>query len=422
MRCGIVVLFLTAFGVGLCGEKVRLIVAPFDGSTEKAKTAGAALAETVILTLRENAKGAIIYDHERLLWALNRALLRYAALDEAGKATRLANTLGANYVLTGRVASKNGKIKVICHLHRCAKETKTVVTLTTEGDFEEVAKYVVSKVAENLKLDLSSKEPILPVRKEHILTYGKVLVCKRDPDRYSEAAEAVSALLKAGEKGAAVRFHSGWLLLQRALMADREGDDEKASRLVDVAEKVFVAATRAGGARTYVARAFNSLGLLAMDERHWADAEQRFGQAIATDGKIADAHRNIAAVYRKLRRYKKAVEHLKKAAEIAPNDAAIYNDLGSTLIDAACELLEHKKKDEAKQELDKACKAYRKALALDAEMVEAAGGLALALDLLEKKKEALKYYRLYEKLGGDDGDLLDRLDALEQELKNKERR
>ncbi len=422
MRYGIVVLFVAVFGVGLCGEKVRLAVAPFDGGNEEAKMAGAALAETITLTLRQNAKNAVVYDYERLLWALNRALLRYAALDDADKATRLANTLGANYVLAGRVVRKDGKIKVTCRLYMCAKETKTAVTLTRQGDFEEVAKYMVSKVAENLKLELSSKAPIMPVGKENILTYGKVLVCKRDPDRYAEAADAISALLKAGEKGAPVRFHSGWLLLQRALIADREGDSEKAAKLVGVAKKVFVAATRAGGARTYVARAFNSLGLLAMDARQWADAEQRFGQAIATDGKLGDAHRNIAAVYRKLRRYEKAIKHLKKAAEIAPNDPAIYNDLGSTLTDAACELLEKKKKDEAKKELEKACDAYKKALALDEEMVEAAGGLALALDLLEKKKEALKYYRLYEKLGGDDGDLLDRLDALEQELKNKEGR
>jgi len=222
-----------------------------------------------------------------------------------------------------------------------------------------------------------------------------------------------------GEKGAAVGFHSGWLLLKRALVAYNEGEREKAAKLKGVAERVLKAAVRAGGPRTYIARAYNSLGLVAMDEQRWADAEHRFGQALAVDPNLGDAHRNAASVYRKLRRYKKAIDHLKKAARIAPNDPGIPNDLGATYLEQACELKEKKQEEKAQKALEEACRAYKQALALDGEMVEAAGGLALCLDLLERKKEALKYYKLYEKLGGEDGDLLDRLAALEQELRQQ---
>ncbi|MEK6590522.1 MAG: tetratricopeptide repeat protein [Nitrospinota bacterium] len=58
-------------------------------------------------------------------------------------------------------------------------------------------------------------------------------------------------------------------------------------------------------------------------EGHWDVAAKHFSEAIKADPKFAEAHYNLALCYEQMDNHKKATEHFKMAAKLAPKNDKI---------------------------------------------------------------------------------------------------
>ncbi len=67
----------------------------------------------------------------------------------------------------------------------------------------------------------------------------------------------------------------------------------------------------------------NSEGIAHYDMGHWSVARDHFASAIEADPNLAESHFNLALALHKLALHSEATTHLKKAAELAPDNRAI---------------------------------------------------------------------------------------------------
>jgi len=400
-------------------EPKRLLVAALDGDGKDAWT-GYAVSDTLAWRLKRALKEGVVYDYEVLLVGLQRGLLRYAELNKETSARKLLEVTPAAYLLTGRVKSDDGKVKVDLALWRRDGESLKKQERHVEaesGDWEKAADAVSAAAADLLgwKLDRSALKG-LTVSAAAFVDYGRMLRAKRDPETYAEAGETAAKLIRSGERGAAALYHAGWLYATRA---GSVGDVEARIKLIDAAKKAFGAAGRklagTAGVQPYVARALNSLGLMHYAEEEPGDAERYFTLAVRADPRLAEAHHNLANVRRQLGKLDKALQAGAVAYRLMP-EAGICIDMGAVFMDMMDRAVEAKDEAKKKESLTKAETWFRRAVSHDEDSLGAHQWLALVLDIQGRPKEALPHYRRYKQLGGADDTTLDRLDELEEKF------
>jgi tetratricopeptide (TPR) repeat protein len=72
--------------------------------------------------------------------------------------------------------------------------------------------------------------------------------------------------------------------------------------------------------------AWLNLGTVHYNQRHWAEAEECYGKALAARPKYALAHYNLGNLFDETGRPREAIEHYRKALELDPSYAdAHYN-------------------------------------------------------------------------------------------------
>jgi tetratricopeptide (TPR) repeat protein len=69
----------------------------------------------------------------------------------------------------------------------------------------------------------------------------------------------------------------------------------------------------------------NDEGVGHYEKKHWDIAEGHFRKAIKGDGKLAEAHYNLALSLDKLGKHEEATTHFKKSAELAPKNPKIVD-------------------------------------------------------------------------------------------------
>ena len=152
------------------------------------------------------------------------------------------------------------------------------------------------------------------------------------------------------------------------------------------------------------------LGTAFMHIKHFPEAAEALKRAVDLDGDVLEARRLLASVLTHLRRYDEAAFQLVRAKRIAPNDATVARELGAAfydkrLYDKALAELERARElapddprvhfalglvNEAKGAVAAAIVAYRQAVRLDPEFVEARRTLADALASMGEMQDAVR--------------------------------
>jgi protein O-GlcNAc transferase len=73
----------------------------------------------------------------------------------------------------------------------------------------------------------------------------------------------------------------------------------------------------------------NTLGIVLGDLGQWGDCLAAFGEAVRLDPSNFEAHRNLGVAFSKVSRLDEAVEPLRRAAELRPDDAEVWSLLTS---------------------------------------------------------------------------------------------
>ena len=128
------------------------------------------------------------------------------------------------------------------------------------------------------------------------------------------------------------------------------------------------------------AEAYNNLGLALKDLGDHSAAEAAFNKAVSIAPDLGAAHVNMSNTLLKQGRMAAALSCLEKAAEATPEFPAVWNNLGDIYT--------------RQRRFDEAEAAFRKALAIDANCIEADCNLGLLLLLRGEFKEG---WRRYEK-------------------------
>ena len=113
--------------------------------------------------------------------------------------------------------------------------------------------------------------------------------------------------------------------------------------------------------------------------RQFDKAVEQYAKAIADDPEYVDAYARLGIVHGLFGQHRKAEEALRKAVELRPNDAVLWNNL-------AFELIQQRRSSEAERDL-------RQALTLDPTFPNARTNLALALSAQARFKDALTEFK-----------------------------
>jgi len=137
----------------------------------------------------------------------------------------------------------------------------------------------------------------------------------------------------------------------------------------------------------------------AYNERGWlADAINEYTAAIKLDHSIVDGYKNLALIYTKQDKYHSALAQLKQAVAIEPTDAALYSRLGDVYMrmgdyDKAVSYHGLGLCYEKLGRPDEQIEAYKRALAINPNMVGALVNLANAYVSGQEYDLAIEYYR-----------------------------
>jgi tetratricopeptide (TPR) repeat protein len=124
--------------------------------------------------------------------------------------------------------------------------------------------------------------------------------------------------------------------------------------------------------------ALTNLGLVAINEDRFDDAERILSEALKLDPQEMDAWGNLATLFRKQKKYEKAVQAYEYIDQLCPKNPKCYAQLASTLAEM--------------KQYDRAEIVLRKALVLEPSSVANRFELAKVLDAQHKKAEALALY------------------------------
>jgi tetratricopeptide (TPR) repeat protein len=344
----------------------------------------------------------VFYDYEAVLRVLKDLLLLRSDLTDEKHIKKVSAHFGATLIITGEFSVNEGKVTIKIFAYGFSPKSGEAERLgekSVEGKMDSLDD-LLSSVAKEVLIFSGYTSPFtlkaLPLSDERLyIEYAKVLYYKRDPDTYEKAMEILSKLHEKC-KEAPVLYQLGWLSTEKALKTENESE----MRIFrDVAKKFF---NKAGETDSSFARAFNSLGLIFLAEKNYANAEIQFVKAAKADAKLPDAHYALGNLYLEIRKYEKAVEPLKVAYSLKPGDAGIANSLGCTYFEL--------------EKLTEAEDWYKRALELDKNCLEAHQGLGLLYDEKGNKEKAAEHYGKYIELGGDDEDIKARLIQLRLEL------
>jgi protein O-GlcNAc transferase len=137
-------------------------------------------------------------------------------------------------------------------------------------------------------------------------------------------------------------------------------------------------------------QALNLLGTLACQQRDFAAAVQRLGQALRVDPKYSAGHSNLAYALRALGRHREALASCERALTLMPNFPDALNNRGGILGD----LGRH----------DEALASYDRALALAPATAQLLADRGLALRALDRREEALAAFEQALALAPDHAD------------------
>lgn len=188
-----------------------------------------------------------------------------------------------------------------------------------------------------------------------------------------------------GGKGSLMRFLAPWLVLPctactmvgcslegRVSSGDRQNfrlqpTPEQLASIEDAPEPRISPRTRFAAARFFEST------------RQFDKAVEQYTRAIADDPHFVDAHARLGIVRGLFGQHREAEEALRKAVELRPDDAVLWNNL-------AFEFIQQRRWSEAERGL-------RHALTLDPTLPNARTNLALALSAQARFKEALAEYK-----------------------------
>lgn len=263
---------------------------------------------------------------------LSAARYRQATLDVG----RIGRELKVHALLQGAVRRGGDKLKVSVHLTDTRNGFQAWTTsyeITAGEDALAVEREVGKLVSKEFRTDLNSlrraltRQQTSDERAYHFYQQASRLIegdseeSRRAVDLFRAAAEADPryALALAGEA-------SGWL--QLASYGDIPHREACA--------KAAAAAQRAAGLDEGLAEAHEALARIALLERRdWREAEARFLRALALDPAWTAARRNFATmVLAPLGRFEEALDQLRQALALAPQDNTMLSALASVCVKA----------------------------------------------------------------------------------------
>ncbi len=163
-----------------------------------------------------------------------------------------------------------------------------------------------------------------------------------------------------------------------------------------------------------------------IQEGQWMDAVQAFREYIAQTGGTSEAYTNMGLAYAGFKRFDLALEQWHKAVELNSDDSAAYFNMARAYLDmrkcaesevaiekALCIMPNepgflrlHGKILDTKGELEKAVKAYARALELEPNSFEACNSLGILFGKLGKIEDAVKSLESAIRIKPDNGGAL----------------
>ncbi len=126
-------------------------------------------------------------------------------------------------------------------------------------------------------------------------------------------------------------------------------------------------------------KAYNNLGLLALNRKDFKKAVEFFRQAVSLGAKSAEAHNNLGIALTALKQFQEAASHYRTAIHLDPTLGEAHFNLANILV--------------ADSEFSKAVSHYKEALKIENERPEIYHNLGALLAKLGRKKEAMQYFK-----------------------------
>jgi Flp pilus assembly protein TadD/TolB-like protein len=315
-------------------------------------------------------------------------------LSDPDEAVKVAKALAADKFVVGRYSKAPTGVEVSLSLVD-TKTGKAGSPVTRTGPPISVTAGLALDVAKalNAKADESAVSKGLTSSADAFEKYCKALLYKEaaensdteelEKENFGKATEHFIQATKDDEKFAAPYFELGWLFV-RAEPPMYRFAEKKYKQAIELYPD-------------YV-EAHNNLGVVYERQGDARSAATAYLKALSISPNCADAHFNLARLYDSQKEYDKAIAEYEKTAKLTPADALVHNNLAVAKLN--------------KGDTDGALKSYKDALDIRPDMKEAHLGLGLIYDSKNEKFRAKRHYQKYVDLGGDDEDILERLEQL----------
>jgi tetratricopeptide (TPR) repeat protein len=337
-------------------------------------------------------------DYSSTVRALTEMNMLSADLAREENAAKVGKRLGADIVIIGNYKRSDTKIAVTVEILRIAGEkvARTMHEAPFDADFTLLPGKVGLLILE--KLGIKASDTSYLVKKptesaEALELYGKGLIFQKSEKTYDKAIESFVNAAKKDQKFAPPHFHLG------CLYAITDIPNSLTSAL-----KEYLKATSID---PDYAEAFSNLGVIYTQLGHAEQALQAYNSAIEKNPGLADAHCNLGKLLDSQGKHDDSIKEYNTAIKLSPNDAVLYNNVAVAYINKG-------NKEEAE-------KAYLKAVELNPDLKEAHLGLGLIYDNQNQKDKAILHYEMYLSLGGDDAEIVIRLQQLQKAAEKEQK-
>ena len=302
----------------------------------------------------------------------------------------VAQTLGVQAILTGRVSQRADDLLINVELVRTADKTQIWGEQYSRkvSDLLSVQRDIAKEITTNLRLKLTGVEQARIAKRytENPEAYqlylkGRFYWNKRTGDA---AKKAIDYFNQAIEKDP--NFALGYAGLSDAYQL-LNLYSEASPR--EVFPRAKATAQRALELDSSVAEAHTSLAsTLFFYDRNFPEAEREYQRAIQLNPNNATAHHWYGVTYlAKMQRFDEAIAELKRALELDPLSLAINTDLGNTYVQA--------------RQYDKAIDQLRKTIEMDQSFYFAHVVLGMAYELKGELQNAIAEYQTARRLNDD---------------------
>lgn len=375
----------------------RIVVAGFANKTGSDEFDWVGYGLNASLTRRLlRVKGLVTTDVAAYNRARNELGLQRKDLSDSKEALKVGKALGVDKVLVGEYGRAPTGVKVVARFVDTATGKVVGREISRTGPALSVTAELALDVAKQLGTQLGEKAAVTRNLTDSHRAYEnhcKGLQYKESKETCVKAIEHFYEAAKADKKFAPPHLELACLFVIKGT----EVAGERRLRYYQIALKRYRSAVKL---YPEYAEAYNNMGVLYAYLNENQNALRALRKAVRIIPNYASAHSSLARLYDMMGKYDRAIAGYRKAIELNPNDAVIHNNLGAALFNRG--------------EFDDALKAYSEALKIKPELKDAHLGLGMIYDHKDKKSLAVLHYQKFLDLGGQNDDVMKRLEQLKE--------